>query len=284
MRQIMGLGAILLLAGCYSSEKSIQIDGSSTVFPISEAVAEEFQKIDKAKVTIGVSGTGGGFKKFCAGKLAIAMASRLISVSEKAHCLEQGIRYRELKIAMDGIVIAVHPKNSWISAISLDELKALWEPEAEYKVTKWQQINPSWPAKPVHLFAPGVDSGTYDHFTKVVVGKEHASRGDITSSEDDNVLVQGISTDPLALGFMGFGYYLENKDKLKALSVNGVMPTYESILNKTYVPLSRPLFLYVAEREFANPKVLRLIKFYLNDSDGLIKEVGYVPLPQKTML
>ncbi|MEI6805102.1 MAG: PstS family phosphate ABC transporter substrate-binding protein [Myxococcaceae bacterium] len=278
------LWALLGLLGCHSAEKSIQIDGSSTVFPISEAVVEEFQKTVPGKITIGVSGTGGGFKKFCAGNLSIAAASRAISDSEKKHCAENKIAYRELKIAYDGIVLVVHPENSWVSDISLEELKAMWEPQAQNRILFWNQLNPVWPKKPIHLFAPGVDSGTYDYFTKAIVGKEHASRGDITSSEDDNVLIQGISTDPLALGFIGFGYYSENQNKLKALSVKGVMPSFENILNKKYVPLSRPLFLYVAEEKLKQKKVRDFINFYLHNSDLLIKEVGYVPLEQQSSL
>lgn len=272
------------MVGCHSTEKSIQIDGSSTVFPISEAVAEEFQKNNPAKITIGVSGTGGGFKKFCAGNLSIAAASRAISKSEKEHCAQSNIAYKEFKVAYDGIVLVVHPQNTWVSDITLEELKTLWEPAAQNKILRWNQINSKWPNKPIHLFAPGVDSGTYDYFTKEIVGEEHASRGDITSSEDDNVLIQGISTDPLALGFIGFGYYAENKNKLKALSVKGVMPSYENILNKHYAPLSRPLFIYVAGNELKKTRVREFINFYLHQSDALIKEVGYVPLEQQSSL
>lgn len=275
---------LIWLVGCHSGNKTIQMDGSSTVFPISEAVVEEFQKTYPLKVVIGVSGTGGGFKKFCAGNLSIVAASRVISKTEQKHCAEHQIAYKELKIAYDGIVLVVHPQNTWVSDISLRELKTLWEPEAQNRILRWSQINPAWPNKPIHLFAPGVDSGTYDYFTKEVVGKEHASRGDITSSEDDNVLIQGISTDPLALGFIGFGYYIENQDKLKALSVKGVMPSYENILNKNYKPLSRPLFLYVTEKELKKQKVREFINFYLHKSDSLIKEVGYVPLEQQSSL
>lgn len=278
------LWPLIGLVGCHSAEKSIQIDGSSTVFPISEAVVEEFQKTVPAKITIGVSGTGGGFKKFCAGNLSIAAASRGISESEKKHCATRKIGYRELKIAYDGIVLVVNTQNTWVSDISLEELKTMWEPRAQNRIKYWSQVNPKWPKKQIHLFAPGVDSGTYDYFTKVIVGKEHASRGDITSSEDDNVLIQGISTDPLALGFIGFGYYAENKNKLKALSVKGVMPSYENILSKKYAPLSRPLFLYVAEDELKKKKVHDFINFYLHQSESLIKEVGYVPLEQQSAI
>ncbi len=278
------LWALFLLAACHSNQRSIKIDGSSTVFPISEAVVEEFQKKFPAKVTIGISGTGGGFKKFCAGNLSIAAASRAISDSEKKHCAENHISFRELRIAYDGIVLVVNPQNDWVSDISLPELKTMWEPAAQNRIKLWSQINPAWPKKQIHLFAPGVDSGTYDYFTKEIVGKEHASRGDITSSEDDNVLIQGISTDPLAFGFIGFGYYAENQKKLKALSVKGVMPSYENILNKRYAPLSRPLFLYVAESELKKPNVRDFVEYYLHQSDALIKEVGYVPLEQQSTL
>jgi phosphate transport system substrate-binding protein len=204
--------------------------------------------------------------------------------SEKKHCAQSKIDYRELKIAYDGIVLVVHPQNTWVSDISLEELKRMWEPQAQNRILFWNQINPTWPRKAIHLFAPGVDSGTYDYFTKVIIGKEHASRGDITSSEDDNVLIQGISTDPLGLGFIGFGYYAENQKKLKALSVKGVMPSYENILSKKYDPLSRPLFLYVAEKKLKQKKMRDFINFYLHRSESLIKEVGYVPLEQQSSL
>ncbi|MBL4818333.1 MAG: PstS family phosphate ABC transporter substrate-binding protein [Deltaproteobacteria bacterium] len=284
MPRLLMLLCFLTLISCFSKEKTVRIDGSSTVFPISEAVLEEFQKKQPIKVVIGVSGTGGGMKKFCTGKIQIAMASRLIKESEIELCAKNNIKYQALEVAYDGIVIAVNPKNTWVSEMTVADLKKLWEPSAQNKILFWDQLNNAWPHKPIHLFAPGVDSGTYDYFTKVIVGKEHASRGDVTSSEDDNVLVQGISTDPFAIGFMGFGYYSENRHKLKALSVNGMMPTFESILKKTYAPLSRPLFIYVREKELKQKKIKDLVNYYLYDSDELIREVGYVPIQNKILL
>lgn len=276
------LGA-LAMASCTKkpSATTIRIDGSSTVFPITEAVAEEFQKQSKSRVTIGVSGTGGGFKKFCAKGIAIAEASRAIKPAESKHCDEAQVEFIEIPIAYDGIVVAVHPENDWASDISIAELKKLWEPDAQGKILKWSQVRAGWPDKEISLFAPGVDSGTYDYFTQAVVGKEHASRGDITSSEDDNVLVQGVSTDRYSLGFFGFSYYTENKSKIKALSIDGVSPTYESILDSRYRPLSRPVFLYVSKKELEQVAVGEFMEFYLTRGPALIKEVGYVPLSPK---
>ncbi len=268
----------------------IAIDGSSTVYPITEAVAEDFQESHKTRVTIGVSGTGGGFKKFCAGETAMTGASRPIKASEIQACKAKGIEFVELPVAYDGLAVVVHPGNDWVDHMTVAELKTLWAPEAQGKVMRWNQVRPSWPDQEVHLFGPGVDSGTYDYFTKAIVGKEHASRGDYTSSEDDNVLVQGVSTDKNALGFFGFAYYAENANKLKLVPIddgdasNGagaIAPSPETVANGTYQPLSRPIFIYVNAAKAKSPAVKEFVDYYLKEGRPLVKEVGYIPLPDK---
>jgi phosphate transport system substrate-binding protein len=268
--------------------QTITIDGSSTVHPITEAVAEEFQKGNPARVTIGVSGTGGGFKKFCAKETVVSGASRPIKPSEAEACAAAGVEYIELPVAYDGLAVVVSPKTDWVDSMTVTELKALWEPEAQGKVTKWSQIRKGWPDKEIHLFGAGVDSGTYDYFTAAIVGKEHASRGDFTSSEDDNVLVQGVSGDSLGLGFFGFAYYSENRAKLKLVPIddgkddNGkgpIAPSLETVGNGTYQPLSRPIFIYVAKQAASAGAVKAFVQFYLSHAATLAKEVGYIPLP-----
>ena len=265
----------------------IQIDGSSTVFPISEAVAEEFQKANTAvRVTVGISGTGGGFQKFCRGETDISNASRPISASEIEACSKAGIEYIELPIAYDGLAVVVHPKNTWASMITVAELKTLWAPEAQGKVMRWNQVRTGWPDREVHLFGAGVDSGTYDYFTEAIVGKSGASRGDFTSSEDDNVLVQGVSSDELALGFLPLAYVEQNKAAMKILPVDDgkkedgdgpIVPTAETVRNGTYQPLSRPLFIYVSRKAADRPEVQRFIESYFT-AEELLREVGYVEL------
>jgi phosphate transport system substrate-binding protein len=266
----------------------ITLDGSSTVFPISEAVAEEFQRANPGhRVTVGISGTGGGFQKFCRGETDISNASRPVSASEIAACGKTGVEYVELPVAYDGIAIVVHPKASWISDITVAELKTLWAPEAQGEVTRWSQVRAGWPDREIHLFGAGVDSGTYDYFTEAITGKAKASRGDFTSSEDDNVLVQGVSSDELGLGFLPFAYYEENRDKLKLVPVddgkadNGagaLLPSAESIRTGTYQPLSRPVFIYVSTKAAERPEVQKFVEFYLAEADTLVREVGYVGL------
>lgn len=272
-----------------ATEGSLTVDGSSTVYPITEAVAEEFLKANpKARVTVGISGTGGGFKKFCNGETEISNASRPIKPTEVEACKAKGIEYIELPVAYDGLAILVNPGNDWAECVTVKELKALWEPEAQGKIGKWSQVRPGWPDKDIHLFGAGVDSGTYDYFTEAVVGKEHSSRGDFQSSEDDNVLVQGISTDPLALGFFGYAYYEENKGKLKVLGVddekpdNGagcVKPSVETVEQGTYQPLSRPLFIYVRKEAAAKPIVKAFVQSFMANAPTLVREVGYIPFP-----
>jgi phosphate transport system substrate-binding protein len=266
----------------------VTLDGSSTVFPISEAVAEEFQKAEKGvNVTVGISGTGGGFQKFCRSEIDISDASRPISASEVEACRKSGVEYVELPIAYDGIAIAVSPKATWVDKITAAELKTLWAPEAQNKVTKWSQVRKGWPDREIHLFGAGVDSGTYDYFTEAINGKAKASRGDFTSSEDDNVLIQGISNDELALGFVPFAYYEGNKDKLKLVPVddekadNGagpITPDPQTIRIGTYQPLSRPVFIYVSKKAAERPEVQKFVEFYLKNSETLVREVNYVGL------
>jgi phosphate transport system substrate-binding protein len=266
----------------------VTLDGSSTVFPISEAVAEEFQRAQPGtRVTVGISGTGGGFQKFCRGETDISDASRPISASEIAACQKSGVEYIELPVAYDGIAIVVNPKAKWAADVTVAELKTLWAPEAQGKVTRWKQVRAAWPDREIHLFGAGVDSGTYDYFTEAVTGKAKASRGDFTSSEDDNVLVQGVSSDELALGFIPFAYYEENRDKLKLVPVddgkadNGagaILPSPDAIRTGTYQPLSRPVFIYVSKKAAQRDEVQKFVEFYLAQADALVREVNYVGL------
>ena len=267
----------------------VKIDGSSTVYPITEAVAEEFQKAKKnaIKVTVGISGTGGGFKKFCRNEIDISNASRPILKSEMEDCAKAGIKYYELPIAFDALTVVVNPKNTFLTQITVEELKKMWEPGAQGKINRWNQINPAWPDLPIKLFGAGSDSGTFDYFTEAIVGKAKSSRGDYTASEDDNVLVQGVARDVGALGYFGYAYYAENQKTLKAVPViagagkPAVGPSEASVLNGSYQPLSRPIFIYVNEKAFAKAEVKEFVQFFLKDGAKLAKEVKYVPLPAK---
>jgi phosphate transport system substrate-binding protein len=267
----------------------VKIDGSSTVYPISEAAAEDFQKAKRGavRVTVGISGTGGGFKKFCRGETDVSDASRPISAKEMKACADEGIKYVELPVAFDALTVVVNPKNTWVKALKVEELKKMWEPIAQGKITHWNQVNPSWPNAPLKLFGPGADSGTFDYFTDAINGKEKASRGDFTASEDDNVLVQGVSRDVHAIGYFGLAYYVENKDKLKAAPIlnkgaaKAVYPSLESVMDGTYQPLARPIFIYVSDKGMQRPEVREFVQFYLKNAPALVKEVGYVPLAAK---
>lgn len=268
----------------------IKIDGSSTVFPITQAVAEEFGKKAKARVMVGVSGTGGGFKKFCRSETVITGASRPIKESERKLCADKGIEFIELPVSYDGIAVVVHKSNHFVDHLTVAELEAIWQPEAKGKVTNWSKVRTGFPDKRLTLFGPGVDSGTYDYFTKAIVGTEHSSRGDFTSSEDDNVLVKGVATDKGALGFFGYAYYAENKKKLKIVPIedgkddNGkgpIVPTLETVANGTYQPLSRPIFIYVSVEGADRPEVNSFVEYYLTEGRKLVEEVGYIPLPDK---
>ena len=285
----------LLSAACGGSDNAapaagaqvITVDGSSTVFPITEAFAEEFHKVNRAaRITVGSSGTGGGFQKFCRDETDISNASRPISKTEADACAKAGIDYIELPVAYDGLAVIVHPKNTWVDHLTVAELKKLWEPAAQGRVTRWSQVRSGWPDREVRLFGPGVDSGTFDYFTEAINGKSKASRGDYTSSEDDNVLVQGVSGDEHAIGYFGYAYYEENKDKLKLVPIddlkddNGrgpVTPSPETVSGGTYRPLSRPVFIYVKTKALQRPEVQQFVDFYLTNTAGLVREVGYIP-------
>jgi phosphate transport system substrate-binding protein len=264
----------------------VQVDGSSTVFPITEAMAEEFQKAKKGKVkvTVGIAGTGGGFKKFCRGETDISDASRPILKQEMEACKGAAIEYFELPIAYDALTVIVNPKNDWVKALTVPDLKKMWEPSAQSKVTNWNQVRSEWPNAPLKLFGPGADSGTFDYFTEAIVGKAKSSRGDFTASEDDNVLVQGIANDRNALGYFGFSYYVENQNKLKAVPIDAgkgpVTPSAKTVEDGTYQPLSRPIFIYVSKKSMDKPEVREFVEFYLKNAPTLVKQVKYVPLPQ----
>ncbi|MSQ58356.1 MAG: PstS family phosphate ABC transporter substrate-binding protein [Betaproteobacteria bacterium] len=288
---LRGMAATCVLAlnaaGAYA--QLVKVDGSSTVFPITEAVAEDFQRATKGKmrVTVGISGTGGGFKKFCRGETDISNASRPILKSEMEICKAAGIAYYELPVAYDALTVVMNPRNAFLKTMTVAELKKLWEPAAQGKITKWKQINPAWPDQPIKLFGAGADSGTFDYFTEAVVGKAKSSRGDYTASEDDNVLVQGVSRDINALGYLGYAYYAENQDKLKAVAVSpalgrpGVEPSVESAVNGTYQPLSRPIFIYISAKGYERPEVKQFVEYYMKNAVALVAEVKYVALPKK---
>jgi phosphate transport system substrate-binding protein len=276
--------AVLVAAPAYS--QIVKIDGSSTVFPVTEAVAEDFQKSKKnqIKVTVGISGTGGGFKKFCRNEIDISGASRPILKKEMDDCKAAGVEYFELPVAFDALTVVINPKNAFIKQLTVAEMKKMWEPGAQGKVTMWNQVNPAWPAQPMKLFGPGADSGTFDYFTEAVVGKSKSSRGDFTASEDDNVLVQGVSRDVNGLGYFGYAYYVENKDKLKAVPIvnekgQPVLPSLDAVIAGTYSPLARPIFIYLNAKSLAKPEVKEFVQYYMTHGAKLAKEVKYVPLP-----
>lgn len=268
----------------------VRIDGSSTVFPITEAVSEEFQIATKTHVTVGISGTGGGFKKFCRGETDIQNASRPILEKEIAKCKEAGIEFIELPVAFDALTVVVNPNNDFIQKMTVAELKKIWAPEAQQTITSWNQVNPAWPDTPLKLFGAGSDSGTFDYFTEAIVGKAKSSRGDFTASEDDNVLVQGVINDKGALGYFGFAYYEENQDKVRAVPIAldeksaAVSPSQATVMDGTYQPLSRPLFIYVSAKSAKEkPAVKAFVDAYLRDAKVLTEEVKFIPLPEKDL-
>lgn len=277
--------AIGMLAACGGGDRTgIVGDGSSTVFPITEAVAEEFGQQSDARVVAGISGTGGGFEKFCVGETDFNDASRPIEDDEKQNCARNGIDWVEFTIGYDGLAVTVHPSNDFVQCLTVDELAALWEPEST--VDTWNDIRPEWPEEGINLYGPDTDSGTFDYFTDVIVGEEGASRADYTASADDNVLVQGVASDPNGLGYFGYAYYAENQDKLKLIAVdNGdgcVLPSSETVLSGEYAPLSRPLFVYFRADALERPEVVDFVRFYLTEGRSLVSEVGYVPAPDAT--
>jgi phosphate transport system substrate-binding protein len=293
-------GFIAFAASATPSEASptsagvVTVDGSSTVFPISEAVAEEFQRAHKGiGVTVGVSGTGGGFKKFVAGEVDIVDASRPIKAAEMEQAQKNGITFIELPIAYDALSIVVNKKNTWATSLTTAELKKVWSPESQGKVMKWSDIRAGFPDKPLQLFGPGTDSGTFDYFTDVINGKEDACRGDFTSSEDDNVIVTGVAGNEGALGYFGVAFYEANKSRLKVVPIddekaeNGAgpqEPTAEKVIHAAYSPLSRPLFIYVRTEALARPEVAQFVSFYLDNVKTLSSEVGYVSLPDDVLV
>jgi len=269
-----------------SLEGRIRVDGSSTVYPITEAIAEEYRSEQPSvRVTVGISGTGGGFKKFSRGETDISDASRPIKEGEIEQCKKNGVEFVELKVAYDGLAVIVNPENNWVDNITVEELKKIWEPKAQENITRWNQIREEWPDKKINLYGPGVASGTYDYFTKVIVGKSGSSRGDFTASEDDNVLVQGVAGDKYGLGFFGLAYYEENQEKLQLIPVdNGsgpVKPSIKTVSKNTYKPLSRPVFIYVSKESAKKESVRDFVEFYLTHAKNIAKDVGYVPLPEE---
>ena len=283
--KIAVVAAGVFAATAVHAQALVKIDGSSTVFPVTEAVAEDFQKAKKGsvRVTVGISGTGGGFKKFCRGETDISDASRPILKKEMEDCAKAGIKYVELPVAFDALTVVVNPKNSFINQLTVAELKKMWEPAAQGRITNWKQIRASFPSEKLMLFGPGADSGTFDYFTEAVNGKSKATRGDYTASEDDNTLVQGVENNKGAIGYFGFAYYAAHKDKMTAVAVDAgkgpVGPSLENVTNATYSPLSRPLFVYVREASAKRPEVREFVQFMLGRGD-LVAEVGYLPLPK----
>ena len=289
--------AVLLLAACGGGDAggegaggegaavqglsgTIGVDGSSTVYPITEAMAEEFGREtgSSVRVTVGMSGTGGGFKRFCAGETEISNASRPIKDSERELCAASGVEFLELPVAIDGLAVVVHPQNEAVSCLTVEELRKMWEPGSQ--VSRWSDVRAGLPSETIKLYGPGTNSGTFDYFTEAVMGEEDASRGDYSASEDDNVLVQGVAGDRAALGYFGYAYYQENQDKLKAVAIDAgsgcVAPTAETVASGQYAPLSRPLFLYVNRAALARPEVAAFLRFYIENAPELVPAVGYV--------
>jgi len=288
----------VMLCGCGGKEAGtastgrdppvIRIDGSSTVFPIAEAVAEEFQlgQRGRVRVTVGLSGTGGGFKKLCRGDVHIANASRPILMEEMDACRAAGIAFIEIPIAFDAITVVVHPQNDWVRNLAIADLKKIWEPAAQARILRWSQVRPEWPDVPLMLFGPGADSGTFDYFTEAVVGKAKSSRGDFTASEDDNVLVQGVEHNKNSLGYFGLAYYVSHRERMRAVPIvnskgAAILPSIASVSDGSYEPLSRPLFIYVSAAAAERPEVRQFVEFYLTDGPPLAAEAGFVPLPER---
>lgn len=287
LKSLAVLAALLSTSAFAQTAAVVKIDGSSTVYPITEVAAEEFQinTKNKVKVTVGISGTGGGFKKLCRNEVDVANASRPISTIEMEACAKAGVKYVEVPVAFDALTVVVNSKNTILKQITVEELKKMWEPAAQGKVLSWKDVNPAYPDQKLKLYGPGSDSGTFDYFTEAVVGKAKSSRGDYTASEDDNVLVQGISRDVSSIGYFGYAYYVENKHKLRAIPVvnkqgKAVSAAPENVANGTYNPLSRPLFLYVNANSLNKPEVKQFMNFYLDNAINFAKEVKYIGLSQ----
>ncbi len=287
----LGLGNAFLAVSCSLASQeisSIKIDGSSTVYPITKEIVGRFQASQETPVEIDIkfSGTGGGFDKFCRGETDISNASRPIQLDEMNACSQAEIRYIELPVAFDALTVVVNPENDWLGSITLEELAKIWSPTAEQKITRWNQIRSSFPDRPLNLYAPGTDSGTFDYFTEAVVGEAGASRSDYAASEDDDVLVEGVSQDPNALGYFGLAYYEQHTDEMKAIAIDSgsgpVLPSKGTVVGAIYQPLSRPLFIYVNAVSAQNNLALRqFIDFYLAEASEAVGKVGYVPLPEE---
>ncbi|ELR99452.1 PstS family phosphate ABC transporter substrate-binding protein [Gloeocapsa sp. PCC 73106] len=264
------------------TDQIIDIDGSSTVYPVTEAVKNEFMQVEPDfKVNVSFSGTGGGFQKFCAAQTDINGASRPITLQEMEACRNNGVGYIEIPVAFDALTVVVNPQNTWAQDITVEELKKMWEPAAQGKISQWQQVRSGWENQPLKLYGAGTDSGTYDYFAEAIVGGD-SLRSDFTGSEDDTILVQGVAGDPNALGFFGFAYFNQNQDKLRALSVNGVMPSRETVEDASYQPLSRPLFIYVnVQSAQNNPNLRRFVDFYMQNGLRIVEEIGFIPLPEE---
>lgn len=283
-----------IAGGCNTTSegsRAVSVHGSSTAYPLSEAASEEFQRQNPStRVTVGFAGTGAGFQKFCAGEVDATGASRPIGSAEVELCRKGGVEFVELPTAYDGLAVVAHPTNTWADAITVDELRRMWEPAAQGKVLHWSEVRPGWPDRELHLFGAGVDSGTYDYFTAAIVGEEHSSRLDYNASEDDNTLVEGVARSEWALGFFGYAYYQKNRDRLKLVAIddgkadNGdgpIVPSPESVTNGTYQPLSRPIFLYVSAKALVRTEVAEFAAFYVRNAAHLSSEVGYIPLPPR---
>lgn len=284
MKKLIAL--LLISVATITQAQTVKIDGSSTVFPITEGIAEDFQKKEKIKVTVGISGTGGGFKKFCRNEIDIQNASRPILQKEIDDCKAAGVTFYELPVAFDALTVVISPKNDFLKEMTVEELKKLWEPASQGKVTYWNQINSKWPNKQIKLFGAGSDSGTFDYFTEAIVGKAKSSRGDYTASEDDNVLVQGVTNDPFGLAYFGYAYYAENTKKLRSVAIvnkagKAINPSETTVMDGSYNPLSRPIFIYVNAKSLDKPEIKKFINFYMANVSSISKEVKYVPLPDK---
>lgn len=295
MKKLIAITLTILLgmsAHVFAAGNIIKADGSSTVFPITEAVAEEFQKQSGGtKVMVGISGTGGGFKRFCRGETDVSNASRPIKAKEMDACREGNVEYIEIPVAYDGLAVMVNPKNTWVDFLTTKELKKIWNTSSQGVVTKWSQVRAGFPDEEIQLFGPGTDSGTFDYFTEAINGKSGNSRGDYTASEDDNVLVEGIASDNGALGYFGLAYYEQNKDKLKLIPIddenssNGegpIAPSSETVMNSTYQPLARPIFIYVNKKSAGKDYIQKFVEFYLKNGTILVEEVGYIPLQKES--
>jgi phosphate transport system substrate-binding protein len=288
MNRLAAILAVTVVAAAHAQDKIVKVDGSSTVYPIIEAVAEEFQSQTRVKVTVGISGTGGGFKKFCRAETDISNASRPILASEIEEAKKHNVEYLELPIAFDALTVVVNKENTWVNHMTVDELRKIWEPAAQGKITKWNQVRPEWPDARIELYGAGTDSGTFDYFTEAIVGKAKSSRGDYIASEDDNTLVRGVEGNKYALGYFGFAYYAAHAGRLKAVPIqwdgnkvkDPVAPSEKTVIDGTYNPLSRPLFVYVNKQSLeTKPHVRQFVEFLIGNGRELVAEVKYVPLP-----